>query len=128
MVTKQSNGKRLGKGCLMVRYVFVMLCAALLLLSQGTVPFVSRRALEHWLTNPATDRKPYCHLPEAGHATSLLSASEISAHKNLNTNTYELLTNAKGTFCVALRDYDSSFYPDIDDITFLMSFMDILQP
>jgi hypothetical protein len=68
------------------------------------------------------------YLPETGHATSLLSASEISAHKNLNTNTYELLTNAKGTFCVALRDYDSSIYPDIDDITFLMSFMDTLQP
>lgn len=140
-VIRQLNGRRLEKEYLMVRYVFTMLCVVMLIVPQGTAPFMSIRALNHWLKGLKKVEKHTAiddlesfmwlliwYLLQAGHSSQSLSEEEQAAFNNFDSASYNQVLMIKYELRTMLVDYDSSMPPPFNTVAFLAPFMGILKP
>lgn len=113
----------------------------LLIVRQGTTPFMSLRALEHCMEFPQRTEQhtaiddlesfmwllTWCLL-QAGHIFQCLSMEEQLAYKNFNSSSYTKLVTSKYQLIRNLERYDSSVPWRINAVAFLAPFMGILEP
>lgn len=115
-----------------------MVCIILIVL-QGTPPFMSYRALRTLIKNPTSkiakhtavdDMESFMwlllsYLLQAGHASNSLSNEEMHAYKDLENNDVGQVAYAK----LAMMDILKYYSADTDiDLLFLKPFIGILQP